>query len=192
MRKNLIIMAAVALMAASGGYFAAMVLGPTPGPMSAAPVPNASNVSQALRTQDLAGQRRPDFKLTDIHGASVSAADFDGGVWLLNFWATWCTPCVEEMPMLSRLQSDHGRRGMNVVGIALDDAEKAREFALALSIDYPVLVGLTDVMLVGRRYGNSAGMLPYSVLIDADGTIRWTHLGALKREDLEEQLDALW
>jgi len=190
-RKNLIVMAAVALMAASGGYFLAMVMEPAPGPSSAVPARAASEAMPVPRTENLIGLQRPDFTLSDTSGAPVSAADFDGKVWLLNFWATWCTPCVEEMPMLSRLQQDYGQRGVRIVGVALDDAEKAREFALELALEYPVLVGLTDVMLVGRRYGNSAGMLPYSVLVDASGTIRWTHLGALKREDLEKQLDSL-
>jgi len=187
-RKNLIIMVTVALIAASGGYFVAMVLSPAPGPGNMATVQPAPGLPVA-ESDDLVGQRRPDFTLADSGGGRVSAADFDGHAWLLNFWATWCTPCVEEMPMLSRLQQDYRHQGLRVVGIALDDAEKASEFAAGLSIAYPILVGLTDVMLVGRQYGNRAGMLPYSVLIDADGIIRWAHLGALTRKDLDQQLE---
>jgi peroxiredoxin len=93
--------------------------------------------------------------------------------------------------MLSRLQQDYEELGLRVVGIALDDPDDAREFADSLSIDYPVLVGLTDVVLVGRKYGNRSGMLPYTVLVDAEGIIRWTHLGALDRENLDQQIDLL-
>lgn len=93
--------------------------------------------------------------------------------------------------MLSRFQRDYADRGVVVVGIALDDAQRAAEFADELGIDYPLLVGKTDVVLTGRRFGNATGMLPFSVLIDAGGIIRWTQLGALSREVLEAQIEAL-
>ena len=144
-----------------------------------------------LTANDLLGQRRPDFTLSDSHGASVSAGDFLGDVWLVNFWATWCTPCVEEMPMLSRLQQDYIGQGVNIVGIALDDAERASQFASDMAISYPVLVGQADVVVTGRRYGNNTGMLPFSVLIDTEGIIRWTHLGPLTREQLEHQIQLI-
>lgn len=188
MRKNLIIMASVALMASTGGYFLAMILSPPPRAVPLRPVVTTSEHS----TEDMVGRRRPEFTLKDTGGRPVSASDFDGRVWLLNFWATWCAPCVEEMPMLSRLQQSYRQKGVSIVGIALDDEEKAREFARELSINYPILVGLTEVMLVGREYGNRAGMLPYSVLIDQKGTVRWTHLGALESEELENQMQALF
>ena len=190
MRKNIIIMAAAALMAATGGYFAAMVLSPQSSSAGSVQIQPPGDALPA-QTDDLLGQLRPDFTLTDTNGSNWSAADLDGRPWLVNFWATWCAPCVEEMPMLSRLQQDYADLGLRVVGIALDDPEKAREFADSLSIDYPVLVGLTDVVLVGRKYGNRAGMLPYTVLIDAEGIIRWTHLGALDRDNLGQQIQLL-
>jgi peroxiredoxin len=189
-RKNIIIMAAVALIASSGGYFFAMVL--SPAKQSAMPVTvQPTGGALGAQTDDLLGQPRPDFTLADSRGAVVSASDFDGHAWLLNFWATWCSPCVEEMPMLSSLQREYSQQGLKVIGIALDDPDKAREFADSLGIEYPILVGLTDVMLVGREYGNRAGMLPYSVLVDRNGIIRWTRLGALSREDLQGQIQRL-
>ena len=145
----------------------------------------------ASRVEDLLGQPRPDFTLGDLNGAPVSAADFDGQVMLVNFWATWCTPCVEEMPMLSELQQNYAGRGLRVVGIALDDPQKAGNFVAQLDIDYPVLVGTTDAILVGRQFGNRAGMLPYSVLVDSDGIVRWARLGALDRQELVAQIQAL-
>jgi peroxiredoxin len=187
-RKQIIIMAAVAIMAASGGYFIAMMLSPESAPQDISPVAEALAVNQL---EDLLGQFRPDFELGDMNGATVSAADFDGKIMLLNFWATWCKPCIEEMPMLTRLQHNYAGRGVQVVGIALDDARKAREFASGLGINYPILVGSTDTVLAGRRYGNRSGMLPYSVLVDADGIVRWAYLGALDKEELEAQIKAL-
>lgn len=183
MNRTFLIMAVVAVLAAGAGYFLAksMDSGMAPVPKSVGP-PDVD---------DLLGKKRPDFTHKGIDGTSVSASDFDGRVWLVNFWATWCKPCVDEMPMLSELRSKEEGQGLEVVGIALDDAERARKFAEELSIAYPILVGKTDVVLTGRRYGNSTGLLPFSVLIDAGGVIRWIHLGALEREVLLNQIRML-
>ena len=191
MRKNFIIMAVVAFMASSGGYFLAKFLSSRPdAAMTGSGLADAA-ATPALSADDLLGQRRPDFRLSDSNGRPVSASDFEGNIWLANFWATWCTPCVEEMPMLSLLQQEYAGKGVKIVGIALDDAERAREFAASMAISYPILVGQADVVITGRRYGNNTGMLPYSVLIDAKGIIRWTHLGPLTRKDLEHQIQLL-
>jgi thiol-disulfide isomerase/thioredoxin len=185
-RKNVLIMTLVALMAATGGYFFAMVVNPVQ-----PPEPTPADIEPGPAGNELVGARRPDFTLQDTRGNPVSAGDFDGHIWLANFWATWCAPCVEEMPMLSRLQQEYAGDGLIVVGIALDDALRASEFAANLGVDYPILVGKTDVVLAGRQFGNATGMLPFSVLIDTRGIIRWTHLGALSRDRLEAEIQAL-
>ena len=179
------LIAVVALLAAAGGYFTAMQFaGPAASPVSPAPSAPAAPV-------ELVGQRRPDFAHRDPSGRAWTADDFEGRPLLLNFWATWCAPCVEEMPMLSALQREQADRGLQVVGIALDDAERAAAFAAGLDLAYPVLVGDTDVVMTGQRYGNRGGMLPFTVLIDARGIVRWTHLGALEVEAVAEQIAAL-
>ncbi len=188
MRRQFIVLAAVAIMAALGGYYVAMILSSEPGPQDYSPAAEALAIN---RLEDLLGQRRPDFELVDLKGATVSAADFDGKILLVNFWASWCKPCTDEMPMLARLQHHYASRGVQVVGIALDDPHKARKFASELAIEYPILVGRTQTVLAGRRYGNRSGMLPYSVLVGADGIIRWAYLGALDQEELEAQIKAL-
>lgn len=180
-------MTTVALLAATGGYYVAMVMNPADVP----PGGPADVKAPGPLADDLLGQRRPDFILNDTEGNPVSADDFDGRVWLVNFWATWCTPCVEEMPMLSELQGQFANEGVKIVGIALDDAERAADFASDLGIDYPVLVGQTDVVITGRRFGNATGMLPFSVLVDTSGVVRWTHLGALSRNVLETEIRSL-
>jgi len=180
----------VALIAGSGGYYLAMMMSPA-GPGSSGPAPTGMDTARAPAVQDLLGQRRPDFTLQDVSGKAVTASDFDGNIWLANFWATWCKPCVEEMPMLSRLQQEYADQGLKVVGIALDDAQRAGEFAAGLAVSYTILVGKTDVVLTGRRYGNATGMLPFSVLMDSSGVIRWTHLGALSGDELRRQIQLL-
>lgn len=191
MKRQGIILLAVAVAAAGAGYFLARSVGPGSGagpeslpaqPTTAQPAPQADQVL---------GRPRPDFTLRDASGTAVSAGDFDGKVLLLNFWASWCAPCVEEMPLLADLQREFAGRGLQVVGIAVDDPQRAQAFAEHLALGYPLLFGMADAMGAGRRYGNRSGMLPYSVLVDDRGIVRWTHLGALSREDLETRLAEL-
>lgn len=189
MKKNAIAFTLMAILAATGGFVVAMLFSPVGN--ESGPASLVADHQSIPRATDLVGQRRPDFVLSDTGGDRVSASDFDGQALLLNFWASWCKPCVDEMPMLSRLQQDHDASQFRVLGIALDDPERAKEFASDLDLAYPVLVGQTDVVLTGRRYGNHTGMLPFSVLVDRSGTIRWTHLGSLNRNDLEIEIERL-
>ena len=191
MRKSIIILSAVAVMAAISGYFVATLVAPAAPGATPAVVPTDAAILTPPAPESLIGERRPDFALPDSNGHVVSSESFEGDVLLVNFWATWCEPCVEEMPMLSRMQQQFAGQGVNIVGIALDDPDRARQFAADLGVEYTVLFGLADAMLVGRRYGNRAGMLPYSVLVDRAGTIRWTRLGVLDRNGLETRLTEL-
>ena len=183
MNRQLAAIVAVAVMAALAGYLVARQLG---GPGAAPAVIKATPSSG-----DVVGQPRPDFSHSGTDGLPVTAADYDGRVTLVNFWATWCAPCVEEMPMLSALHDKYGPRGFSVVGIALDEPERAAAFARELGVSYPILVGQADVVVTGRRYGNATGMLPYSVLIDTAGVVRWTYLGALEAAELETRVQRL-
>jgi peroxiredoxin len=148
--------------------------------------PSVEATLQKLRQEapDLVGTLRPDYRLGSSTGEWVEAADFDGSPVLVNFWATWCAPCRKEMPMLSEIHEEFSSAGLQVVGIALDDVEQARGFADELGINYPILVGSTDVMTAASQYGNSSGVLPYSVLLDSDGIIRWVYLGELHEDEL--------
>ena len=172
MNRQFLSLLAVAALAAVGGFFAAQHF--------------AGGGAQAPVGEELLiGQARPDFSHPDLEGRVREAAEFDGSLTLINFWATWCAPCVEEMPMLSELQEAYRARGFRVVGIALDQRERAAAFARELGLSYPVLLGEADVVVTSRRYGNATGMLPYSVLVDASGVVRWVRLGALDRAELE-------
>jgi thiol-disulfide isomerase/thioredoxin len=184
-------MALVAILAAGSGYWIARWLSLPVGSEHATPLSQPAAMQPAVAPADLVGQPRPDFELVDASGRTLSAEAFDGRVLLVNFWASWCAPCIDEMPMLSQLHRDYAVQDFAVVGIALDDPERARKFARELQVGYPVLFGRADAIRVGRRYGNREGMLPYSVLVDAGGIIRWTRLGVLQRAEIEAQLAAL-
>jgi len=130
------------------------------------------------------GSERPDFRLGSSTGNIVTADDFTGQVLLLNFWATWCEPCRREMPLLMQLQEQYGARGLQVVGVALDDVKKARDFTTEYAITYPTLVGAGDVMETSQAFGNVDGVLPYSVLVDRRGIVRWQYIGEFPRADI--------
>jgi len=151
----------------------------------------AAYPATAAPSGELIGSPRPDFSLGGTNGEIIRAADFDGQVLLVNFWATWCAPCREEMPMLAELDAQLAPEGFRVVGIALDDVAQARDFIESLGIEYPVMVGGADVMAVSQAYGNRTGLLPYSVLVDREGRIRWARMGVLEEAELDERIREL-
>lgn len=140
---------------------------------------------------NLLGSFRPDFELDSHSGQPVTPADFSGKTLLLNFWATWCAPCREEMPMLMDLQNQYGSDGLQVIGIALDDAQNVRDFVSKYGISYPVLVGEEDVFVTSAAYGNEEGVLPYTVLIDKRGIVRWRYAGLIRRDNVSSLLSEL-
>lgn len=150
--------------------------------------PQAATINS---TTGLVGSQRPDFSLGSTTGSILTGADLDGQVVLVNFWATWCKPCRAEMPMLSRVHEDLKSEGFQVLGVAMDDVQQARDFLDELGIAYPNAVGTVDVMAMSAAYGNHSGVLPYSVLLDRDGIIRWAELGELEEEELIERIEPL-
>lgn len=129
------------------------------------------------------GDPRPGFRHGGLDGQWIDVDDFGERALLVNFWATWCEPCVREMPLLQAVAARH-RDSLAVVGIAADRPDAVRDFVAELEIDYPIAVGAADVMDTQRRWGNPTGALPYTVFVDADGIIRWRHLGEVKADDL--------
>lgn len=139
---------------------------------------------------NIIGSPRPDFNLDSNAGGRITPADFSGKTLLINFWATWCAPCRREMPMLMDLQREHGSAGLQVIGIAVDNAESVRGFVEQYGISYPILVGETDVVQTSTAYGNVDGVLPYSVLVDNEGIIRWQYIGEIQPADISKLLES--
>lgn len=122
--------------------------------------------------------------LRDVAGAPQTLAQWRGKVVVINFWATWCAPCREEIPAFVKLQREYGERGLQFVGIAIDEPAKIGPFAKEFGINYPLLVGGIDAAEWSRRLGNRAGALPFTLIVGRDGSVRSTHLGAMKESAL--------
>lgn len=135
-------------------------------------------------------QRVPSFTLPNLSGENRSATDWRGDILVLNFWATWCKPCREEIPMLVRAQNDLGGRGVQIVGMAVDNPEPVRKFAQEYGINYPVLVETADTMRVQNALGGSAG-LPFTVVVDRRGRVHAKQAGRIDRARLEAMLAPL-
>ena len=111
-------------------------------------------------------------------------AGFRGKPLLVNFWATWCAPCVEEMPMLDVFYRQQAANGLQVVGLAIDQPSSVRKFLQRTPVTFPIgLAGLEGTELT-RVLGNDAGGLPFSVLFAADGSVRQRRIGRVSQADL--------
>jgi len=124
------------------------------------------------------------LQLDRPEGGTLTLADFRGKPLLLNFWATWCPPCVREMPALDRFHQAFGPKGWQVVGLAIDGPTPVRQFLARVKVGFPIgLAGLDGTGLV-QRLGNPAGGLPFSVLIDARGQVMQRKLGETSFDEL--------
>lgn len=130
-------------------------------------------------------------QLKDLAGQSGSLEQWHGRVLVVNFWASWCPPCREEIPGLISTHRQLAAKGVQIVGIAVDSADKAREAATELGIDYPVLVAGIEIIDLTRRLGNRAGALPYTLILDRQGKVMATHLGIISQADLSRIITPL-
>lgn len=124
------------------------------------------------------------LRLQTPEGSSLALESFRGHPLLLNFWATWCPPCLREMPALDRVAAEQAARGWRVLGLAVDNLEPVRQFLARQPVRYPVaLVGAEGVAL-SRQLGNTQGGLPFTVLIAPDGRILKRKLGETSHAEL--------
>jgi len=170
MKKNIVLFGVVAaIFAVFGVFFANNRLAPTPAE------PNAVGLLLSQSMVDTSGQQQP-------------LAQWKNQVLIVNFWATWCAPCVDEMPELSDLQQEIAPRKIQILGIGIDSPSNIAEFARKYNISYPLYVGGINGTELSRQLGNQAGGLPFTVVIGRDGQVKKTYLGRLKMDELRGAL----
>jgi thiol-disulfide isomerase/thioredoxin len=127
----------------------------------------------------------------DSQGKTQAFSQWQGKVLVVNFWATWCPPCREEMPELSQLQEKYRAGGLAVIGIATDDVDKMREFAQQNLLAYPLLAGDFEAANLAASLGNDKSILPYTLVIGRDGKVIASYFGRLDMGVMEQTLQPL-
>ena len=173
-RRRSLAYGAAAVAAAGAGIWAGVRL------LSGGAVPEPAHVSplDATAYPDLAGKPR-------------RIAEWRGKVVAVNFWATWCAPCLEEIPLFMDARRKHSSKGFEIVGIAVDNAAKVGEFSRKLYISYPILVADGSGLALIRKLGNTSGGLPYTAFLDREGRPVKSKLGAFTRPELVNLLAEL-
>jgi thiol-disulfide isomerase/thioredoxin len=166
-RRDVLLLAAIALFGACAGLLGAWIRDRQAGP----PLPPGLVIVEP-------GQPLPPLQLATLDGGPVRQLAGPGRVRLLNYWASWCGPCRDEMPALQEYANSQGANGVEVIGIALDSPDAARAFAESVGVRFVLLVeppspGDSSVVL-----GNRRGVLPFTALVDADGRLLKTHYGS--------------
>lgn len=139
--------------------------------------PNADNVGVILTSP-----------LTALDGTQQSLHQYLGRVMVINYWATWCGPCRDEIPIFIRLQREYGDKGLQFVGIAIDQVDQVRGFAAEFQINYPLLLGGVGAIDLSRQAGNTAGVLPYTLVVDRSGRLVTGIAGGITEASLRTQL----
>ena len=182
MNRQRILAGAAAMALATGGAIATLVVAGAPGTAMAA--------STASVEPNAVGQLWS-AAVTNTDGKQQSLGTFKGRPVVVNFWASWCGPCVAEMPELSALQREYAKKGIQFVGLGVDSATNVKAFLQKVKVEYPVYIAGFGGADLARAFGNQAGGLPFTVVIDAKGTVRSTKLGQIKPDELRHTLDAL-
>jgi thiol-disulfide isomerase/thioredoxin len=156
--------------------------GVVPVPAGIASAPNPSDLAhtpQDLMPSPKIPDRLPQFSLEDRAGKATSIGSFDGKSLIINFWATWCAPCLREVPLLERLDAEWASRGFSVVGIAVDHRDKVLEFADRFKIGYPLLIGEQDALEAAAAFGVETPVFPFTVFTDRRGEVVALFIGEL-------------
>jgi thiol-disulfide isomerase/thioredoxin len=127
----------------------------------------------------------------DSHGKPRRLMEWQGRVVVCNFWATWCEPCREEVPLLIETREKYAPQGLEIVGISIDRVDKVKDFASKFKIGYPLLIADASALDLMKALGNAAGALPFTVILDRAGAVTYRKLGLLKAAELEKAIKPL-
>ncbi len=144
--------------------------------------PAASPASKPAKTLP---QQLPSFSMQDSTGTTRNSSEWSGKILIVNFWATWCPPCQEEMPELVVFQEQYSSKGVQVVGVAVDNLEPVKSFMQLNNINFPVVLGQDDAIELGKKMGNRISVLPYTAIFDQTGKTLYAQPGKISFDILE-------
>lgn len=147
--------------------------------------------TQAPATSKILPQQLPSFSMQDTAGTIRHSSEWSGKILIVNFWATWCPPCLEEMPELVVFQEQFSSQGVQIVGVAVDNLEPVKEFIELYEINFPVVHGQDDAIELGKKMGNRISALPYTAIFDQNGTTLYAQPGKISSDTLEKLIDPL-
>jgi thiol-disulfide isomerase/thioredoxin len=179
-RSRPVLLTAALSAAAVLGYLAYRAFAPI-GDDGSTPAAEVAEATPGAERQAVA--TLPDFSLGNLAGEPQSIQSWPGKPLLINFWATWCAPCLREIPMLKDLQAN--RPDLQVVGIAIDKREPVVEFAGNMQFNYPILIGQSEAWAAAAALGVNIYALPFTIFTAGDGSILGVHTGELHAEHLE-------
>ncbi len=133
----------------------------------------------------------PDFNLPDVSGNQHNISEWQGKIRVINFWATWCPPCLKEIPEFMALQEQYSAKGLQFIGIAIDDQEPVEEYLAKTKINYPVLIGGVTGIALAHQLGNSIDAVPFTLVVNQQGQIIHKHPGEFSREQIMEIINPL-
>ena len=133
----------------------------------------------------------PPFRFEDVDGEPHASSEWQGKALVVNFWATWCPPCREEMPLFIEMQEQYRAQGVQFIGIAIDDPDLVRDFSDVYGINFPVLIGGPEAIQLANSLGNRFDSLPFTAIFDHQGNTRYVQAGQMTRTILEERLQEL-
>ncbi len=147
--------------------------------------PVASNTLDAPSGGKVSGEALLTAAFPDLNGRMQAVSQWRGKVLVVNFWATWCAPCREEIPEFIKLQDKLRDRGLVFVGIAVEPPDNVRDYSKEVGINYPILVGELDAIELSKKAGNVLSGLPFTAILDRNGQIVGTKAGRLTQLELE-------
>ena len=190
-RRSLVIAAALGAGAFATGFAASRWLRAAPSPeRKAASDPGARTGGIEPSSGGPAGGA-PDFRFVDQHGKEHRLSDWSGSARVVNFWATWCPPCVHEIPILIAVREAFRARGVRFLGVAADEPAGAFAMARELGMNYPTMADMRRSVELMHAYGHPSAALPFTAFIDAENSIRDRHVGALTLEQAREKIETL-
>lgn len=124
----------------------------------------------------------------DAQGQAIDTASWKNKILVVNFWASWCPPCVEEMPLISQLSEAADPQKVVFIGIGIDSPSNIREFLSKTPVPYPIVVGGIEGSQWGKQLGNTQGALPYTVILDASGNKVFSKLGKITEDEINKTI----